>query len=261
MQKIHLGQVFLKDKNVIDKILTTADVQPDETVVEIGCGEGWFSLALAKACKNLFIFEVDSHWLSETKERLAGLDHVHFTLGDVLQTRFEGVPAPFRVVANIPYHISAKIIKLLIETRDRWTTADIMVQNEFAGKLIAPPGDKNYTSFTVYCNYYLDVQSLFKVSKQSFRPVPKVDSKMIRLTPRTQRFEVEESFFRIVNAAFWGRRKTLKNCLRQSPYLDLKPGFENVPFLAENPTIRGEVLSLDDFHQLYLQLLPFFAVQ
>ena len=128
-----------------------------------------------------------------------------------------------------------------------------MVQKEFASKLVAKPGDKDYTSLGVYCSFYFEIDYLFTISKNSFRPVPKIDSAMIRITPRkTLPFDVDEDvFFMIVNSAVWGRRKQLVTALKKSPFIDVPKDLKLLPFFKKHPRIRGEMLSLGDFYEVY----------
>ena len=254
-QSKRLGQVFLKDRNILDKILASAKLQPTDVVVEIGCGEGWLSAALAKTCATLYIFEIDPRFLAITKDRLSAYSHVVYCEGDVIKNTFLPISSPlFKVVANIPYQISAPITKLLINATTQLSVAVVMVQKEFAQKLIALPNTRLYTSFSLYCQYHLQIRLLFHVSKTCFRPIPKVDSSVIEIIPRTSKplpVEEEDVFFSMVRSAFWARRKTLFNCLKHSPYLTLDPLFGQDTDMAPFLTRRGETLGLSEFLCLY----------
>lgn len=255
--KKSLGQVFIKDKNIIDKIIQTAGIGPDDHVVEIGCGEGWLSRRLAEEAKSLTIIEIDPGYAEEARERLSDFDNVTFLIGDVLKLGFENVQAPtVKLVANIPYYISAKIVQLLVRDIHRLSDALIMVQKEFASKLIAPSGTKAYSSLAVYTQAHFDVSVPFHISKQSFRPVPKVDSSMLFLKPNIKLPDDvdRDLFFSMVQSAFWGRRKTLLSCLKNSPHLSLNGAADGLAFFADQSAIRGEMLTLDDFVSLYQEL-------
>ena len=148
----------------------------------------------------------------------------------------------------------------MIEKRQNIDEGIIMVQDEFAKKCMAKPGDKDYTSFTLYCRYYFDIAYNFKVSKNSFYPVPKVDSAIMTLKPRKKTlFTIDENlFFNMIRTSFWGRRKTLISCLSKGPYLKLAPKFKDCDFFKKHPKVRGETLSLQEFYQLYENIYPFF---
>ena len=254
-----LGQVFLKDKNMIHKLVYCAEIQPDDIVVEIGCGDGLFSEVLASKCKKLYIIEIDVEMLHRTQARLWACSNITYIHCDVLDGAFSEIPeSQVRVIANIPYYITTKIIKLLIENRDKITSSVLMVQKEYAKRLLAKPTSTWYGSLTLYVQYHLSVQWLSHVPKTCFRPIPEVDSSLIRLSPTPPPFTVDEDlFFKMVKSAFWGRRKTLINCLLKSPYLTLSPDCKQVPFFENRTALRGETLSLAEFYTLYVQLQPF----
>lgn len=259
-QKKSLSQVFLKDANILNKIVRESHIRADEDVVEVGCGEGGLSERIAPLCRHLDIIEIDEAFLEVTRTLLSGYSNVRFIHADVLRAGFDAVEAPvFKLLSNLPYHISAKFVQLMTGYYDRISEAVIMFHDAFADKLTAGAGAPGYTSLSVYAHFYWDIKVLFDVSRNCFRPVPKVDSAVVRFTPRqTPLFDVNtELFFAIVRSAFWVRRKTLRNSLEGSPFVTLAPEFRNVPFFEEFPLVRGEKLALPDFYRLYLELQPF----
>jgi len=234
-----------------DKIIRYAEINPEDTIIEVGCGEGDLSEKLAEHAKQLHIIELDPQWISSTQERCKHHDNISYTQEDILKNRFEHITeSSFRIIANIPYYLSAKFIKLIIEKRNKISSALIMVQDEFAKKLMAHPGEKDYTSLTVYNRFHCDTSYLFKVPKTCFRPEPKVDSAIIEITPKTSppiTINNEEFLFNIIRSAFWGRRKPLRSALLKSPYLNLTPHNLDIPELNPFSKVRGETLDLDDF--------------
>lgn len=254
-----LGQVFLHDKNILNKIIVSASIGPKDFVVEIGCGHGVMTEVLAQKAAHLTVVEIDESCILKTQETIGYHDHITYIHSDVLETKFSKVDADkFLVVANIPYYISAKILKLLIEERLRVTSAIIMVQKEFAKKLIAKPGDKDYTSLSVHVGFYFEVVELFGVSRTCFSPVPDVDSSVIQLSPKSQCLDVQEdAFFAMVRTGFWGRRKPLVSALAKGPYLKLDKTFKQCAFFLNHKDVRGEVLNLDQFYELYQELKPY----
>ena len=202
---------------------------------------------------------IDPECIDITKEKIDNLNNIEFIKGDVLKVGFpKDLQHKFQVVANIPYYISAKIIKLLISNRERLSKAYIMVQKEFAEKLLAKPGEKDYTSLSVFTSYYMSVTKEFLVSKHCFKPEPKVDSAVISLQPKKIENDIdEEIFFSIIQSAFWGRRKTLMTCLSKSPFITFDKSFKEIAFFQKEKQRRGETLSLDEFKFLYTQLKPF----
>jgi 16S rRNA (adenine1518-N6/adenine1519-N6)-dimethyltransferase len=115
----------------------------------------------------------------------------------------------------------------------------------------------DYTSLTVYTNFYYDITYEFKVKRTCFRPIPKVDSAIIKLTPKATLLDVdEELFFTIVRTAFWARRKTLLNTLLKGPYLECDPTIKEIDFFQKDSEIRGEVLGIEEYFELYNQIKP-----
>ncbi len=255
-----LGQVFLHDSNIIRKIIDAAKPSATEDVVEIGCGDGILTAALADRARHVTVFEIDPICIEKTKHHIGPRPNVTYILGDFLKTseRLAEWHTPFKVVANVPYYISTPIIKTLMAYQSRLSQAWIMVQKEYATKLISKPGSPLYTSFSVYTAAFWNVEVLFHVSKQSFYPVPKIDSSVICLTPKPPVVPRDsDAFFAMVQSGFWGRRKPLKSALSKSPFIKLAPQFKSIPYFESNPTIRAESLDLMEFILLYQQLEPY----
>ncbi len=255
------GQVFLKDNNIVKKIIQNSDISKKDIVVEVGCGQGILSQALAMKSSKLYVIEIDEACIKQTKENLKDVANIEFICGDILKTEFDKIPAKnIVIVSNLPYYISAKFLKLLIKNRKKISSATIMLQQEFAEKLTAKPSSKQYTSLTLFCRYFLDIEYLFKVSKNCFQPVPKINSAVIKIKPKIQlpfKLQHEDHFFAIIRSCFWSRRKCLINCLTKSPYINLDPEFKSIPILTRLANLRGETLDLEAYYSLYLQLIPF----
>ena len=253
-----LGQCFLTDKNILNKILTVADVQPQDNVLEIGCGEGMLSKPLSDVAAKLTIIELDPHWLAVTKVLLEDVKTVSFVQGDAIKLRWsDHISAPCRLIANIPYQISAKVIKQFIAERANFTDGLLMVQKEFGQKLFALPGDDLYTSLAVYSQFYLEAKQEFLVSRGCFTPSPKVDSMVVSIRPKKEVPDIDEDiFFNLVRSAFWGRRKPIRSALKKSPYIKQKVDWKSSSFLAAEGGRRGETFSQSEFLELYEDILP-----
>lgn len=254
-----LGQVFIKDNNILDKIVKVSGVTADDVVVEIGCGDGDLTERLVRLAKHVVVIEIDATCIQATKEKLGDIQNVTFIHQDVLAFDFSTLETRFKLVANIPYYISAKIMKALIRYRNGIDQATVMVQKEFCDKLVAKPGSKLYTSLSVYFSAFFDTTFQFDVSRNSFRPVPNVDSAVFISVPH-YRYDVDEDapLFDIVRSAFWGRRKPLRSALKKSPYLSLKKGFDSDEDIAQTLSLRGEVLTLDEYITLSQKIEPYF---
>ena len=243
-----LGQVFLIDHNILRKIIQTADIQPKDALLEVGCGKGILSEALANTGCPLSIVELDPKWFTFTQDKLASFDNVSMYAADILDVDPATLPhTPLKMVANIPYYLSAKLIKYLIAHRHHFRDCVLMVQDEFAQKLVALPGTKAYTSLTVHAQFYLKTRLAFRVKKSCFRPIPKVDSHVICVTPRSApAYDLdEELFFLFVRSVFWGRRKPVLSALTKSPYLKILAPLSDQAPLTPYHNIRGETLSLE----------------
>jgi len=263
-QRKSLGQVFLKRRDVVDKILAHAAVTNQTDVVEIGCGLGALTIPLAESARSLTIIESDSGFLAKTVGLIPDgfrgiIDAQH---GDFTKVRFDAVkPSRFTVVANLPYQISTDFVQAVISSRGRIERAIIMVQAEFADRIVASPGSKIYGSLSIFAQFYLNVRNLFLVPRTAFSPVPKVDSRVIEIVPREKPLHDvdQEAFFTLVRSAFWGRRKTLARCMRDSPFMKNAPfkikNPEDCEFFRNKPRVRGEELSIDDFVQLYKEIV------
>ncbi len=252
-----LGQVFLIDHNVIDKIMNVASLTKEDHVLEVGCGDGILTSSLSQSCQSLTVIEIDQHCIDQTKKAVTESTNIEFIHNDVLKTPFDTLSSKkLTIVANIPYYLSAKFIQHCVIYKDCLKNIIIMVQKEFAQKLIAETGAKEHTSLSLYTQFYFDVTYLFTVSKNSFKPIPKIDSAMIQLTPKeSPPFDVnEEVFFKLINTAFWGRRKQLSSAIKKSPFISYEGDVKTIQFLQQNPCVRGEKLSLADFYELYKQM-------
>jgi len=244
-----LGQVFLKDQNIIQRIIQSIE-DKEQPILEVGCGKGILTKELVKITKDLTVVELDEKWLSYTKQLVPNARFIH---QDILKLDPTTLPYPMKIVANIPYYLSAKFIKWIIQYSPVFPQNIIMVQKEFSEKLTAKANHPFYTPLSIYSQFHLVMEPLFNVSKHCFSPTPKVDSTVIRITPRKKPlFNVDEAFFfKIVRSTFWGKRKPIQSALKKSPYLEK-------PILAVPDSfgkLRGENLSIAEFYELYLSII------
>ncbi|MBT5855234.1 ribosomal RNA small subunit methyltransferase A [bacterium] len=254
-QNKRLGQVFLHDGNIIRKILGAASINSAEHLIEIGCGDGILTKELSNTGKPLTVIELDQHYLEKVQALVP--DTVSFIHQDALKVDFQALPPhPITMIANIPYQISSPLMERLIRDRSVIKECTLMVQNEFAKRICGQPKTKDYGSLSVYAQFYLDIEICFPVSRNCFYPVPKVDSAVIKLSPKAKPlYDVDETkFFSMVRSGFWGRRKPFLSCLKKSPYLDLPKGFSPGPFLQEHGHRRAETLTTEEFYMAYLEI-------
>lgn len=247
-----LGQNFLIDPNIVRKIVALAEVSQETHVLEIGPGRGILTEALCKAARQVTAVEIDPRLHAYLVERQAEFPNLTLVLDDALTYSFENLPTGTVVVANLPYYISTPLLFRLLEHRNRIPRMVLMLQNEVADRLVAKPGTSDYGVLSVMAQYAADITKAFRVSAQCFRPRPEVGSAIVLLRTeerRELRQEEEPKFAALVKAAFAHRRKTLVNSLRNEGY-DQKQVTDALVSLDLSPSIRAEVLGLDQFMQL-----------
>ena len=218
--KKHLGQHFLHDPAVIEKIAATIAPRPDDNIVEIGGGLGALTFPLLERVDDVHVIEIDERLadaLERDRPRTGGRLTVH--RGDALAFDFSSLSAQLgklRVVGNLPYNISTPLLFHLLAHRDAITDMYLMVQKEVARRIAAPPGNKDYGRLTIMLAAWLDTEVCFDVGPGAFSPPPRVWSTVLRLMPRVRaRFSIadERQFANFVRRAFSMRRKTLGRSL------------------------------------------------
>lgn len=240
------GQNFLVDRSVIGKIVAAIDPGAGDRLVEIGPGQGALTQALLERVRHLHAVEID-------RDLAAGL-HTRFTpeqlslhVGDALAFDFAALGTDLRVVGNLPYNISSPLLFRLTDYIDRIRDCHFMLQLEVVERMAAPAGDKTYGRLSVMLQYWYRIERLLRVAPGSFRPAPKVESAVVRMTPQRPLPVVARDygvFTRVVAAAFSHRRKTLRNALR-----DLAP--EGAYAAAGvDPALRPEMLEVAAFVRL-----------
>ena len=261
-----LGQNFLVDESIHDSIIEVSDLSKDDIVLEIGAGIGFLTEQLIPLVKHVYAVELDSNACTHL-EILSKLNS-NFTYknADVLQTNLKDLipeehlqPGKIKVVANIPYQITTKILVHLLgeigfpsENKEYISDIYILVQKEYAERLSAEPGIKNYSAVTLLANYYTVPEYLFTVEAQCFQPPPKVTSAFIKLALRDKpRVETDKpkQLRRFIKAIFANRRKVLSNSLKAAGYSQ-----EEIEYLNLDPKLRGETLSLEQINELVIKL-------
>lgn len=220
--KRSLGQNFLVDPNIQKKIVAALGAGSADEVLEIGPGRGALTRHLVGRVRRLVLVELDDHLASALTEEYAGRVDVTVVHADILETELDAIsdePTALHVVGNIPYNITTPIIFHLL-ARPRPRQIVLMVQEDVADRIVAPVGTKEYGALSVGVRTVADVERLFKVRRGAFRPVPGVDSCIIRirpLAPEPLSAHEEARLRRLVRAAFQWRRKQLRRILRDHP--------------------------------------------
>lgn len=216
---IHGGQHdqhFLVDEAILDRIVGSANIVPDDIVLEIGAGIGNLTERLLRQAGRVIAIESDPKLVAVLEDRFKGEEKLHLIHGDALKAEF---PLFDKVVANLPYSISSEITFKLF--RYDFKLGVLMYQYEFARRMIAKPGSDDYSRLTVNTTYFADVSVIMKVPKGAFSPPPQVESAVVKVCPRPTPFTVvnKEFFFKFVTAVFTKRRKKIKNAIIESNHI------------------------------------------
>ncbi|MCR5088441.1 MAG: 16S rRNA (adenine(1518)-N(6)/adenine(1519)-N(6))-dimethyltransferase RsmA [Oscillospiraceae bacterium] len=251
-----LGQNFLIDAGVPERIAESAGLNADCGVLEIGPGIGCLTVQLAGKAGKVLTVELDGALRPILEEILAEFPNAEVLYGDIMKQDLktlaeEKLPQRTKLVcANLPYNITTPVLTRLIQA-GCFERICIMIQKEVAERICAGPGNKDYGAFGLYVQWYYEPELLFSVSPHCFMPQPKVTSAVIRLTRREEPpFEVEqeEMLFRLIRAGFNQRRKTLVNAIHAAFPEKEKPELENLlQKLKIDPKIRAEMLNIGDF--------------
>lgn len=258
-----LGQCFLCDPNILEKIVRIAEVRETDTVVEIGSGIGVLTAMIARAARRVVAVEVDRLLVEVLQKELGDFENVEIVQTDVLQFDFSSVRTGLmqesgkeriKVIGNVPYNLSSQIVLRLLEYRDCLDRVVLMLQREVAERLAAPPGTKDYGPLSVYVALFTEPALENKVPSGCFYPRPDVDSRVIRLDVRKEplcRVDDMDFFRRLVRSAFSKRRKTLLNSLKTSQLPVTGDQISAaLSALAIDGVRRAETLSVHEFAAL-----------
>jgi 16S rRNA (adenine1518-N6/adenine1519-N6)-dimethyltransferase len=250
-----LGQIFLRDPLVVERILQSATLAPDDTALEIGPGRGILTAALAQRTHALYAIEIDTRYAHTLQQRFASATHVHIIEADARFYDYGLLPQPLVVVANLPYSMGMPILQRLLTFRQRLSRLVIMLQKEVATRLLALPNSSAYGVLSVFFQYYTHLTHNFDVSRHAFTPMPAVDSSVITLRPFSVLPWPECDagwLFRIVKTAFAHRRKTLRaNLLAAFPHTLTRTALADVfTHLALNEYARAQELPVPQFVKL-----------
>lgn len=253
--KHSLGQNFLKDKKVLINIIDSVDVKEDDLIIEVGPGQGALTKYLKLFHANLRCFEIDTRvkkYLDAFVDEKTKIIYEDFLNIDIKKQIQDINYNNLYVIANLPYYITTPIIEKIINSNVDVKAMVLMVQNEVADRLAAKPGSKDYGAITVYLNYYFDVQKLFVVNRNSFDPVPNVDSAVIKLAKEEDKHQVtKELFFSFVKDAFAMKRKNLRNNLKQYDLKLIEPILSKYNLTLQD---RAENVSLECFIDIVNEL-------
>ena len=218
--KKSLGQNFLKDNNVIEKIVSAINYEDNNLVIEIGPGSGAMTKELLKRVDFAILYEIDTRLEKILFKELSDYVNYELIFDDFLKRNIGNDLSKYNydnlyIVANLPYYITTPIINKIVSDKIPVKEMVIMIQKEVADRLSSKPGSRDYGQITVFLNYFFEIEKVLTVSKNCFVPKPKVDSAVIKMKRREQKELVkdEEFFEKIVKDSFRFKRKTIKNNL------------------------------------------------
>lgn len=251
----NLGQNFITDKNLLDKIVELSGVDENDVVVEIGTGAGTLTRAIAEKVKKVYSFEVDRALKPVLDETLSGLDNVEVIFKDVLKMKdkelLEIVGEKFKVVANIPYYITTALVMCFLEEGVHPSAITVMVQKEVANRFVAKPATEDYGAITMAISLYGDAKIVGQVDKSMFYPVPKVDSSIVRIDVYDKYAGVnKKNVNKAIKCAFMMRRKTLLNNLTAVYPVQKDEAAKILESLNIDLKARGETLTLDQIIEI-----------
>ena len=266
-----LGQNFLIDNNVVEKIVDGSNVSKDDLVIEIGPGLGTLTKVLLEKANKVICIELDKKMINILFDRFKLYNNFELLHNDILKVDLNSIIKKekensniknVKVVANLPYYITTPIIMKLLEDELDLTSITVMVQKEVADRLIEIPGGKNTGAITYSVFYYASSESILEVPKNAFIPEPEVISKVIKLEIRKQPpvdVKSKKIMFKIIKSSFMQRRKTLLNALTNTKvFLNKEDGIKILNKLNLPIDIRAEKLTLQDFANITNEFIDTF---
>lgn len=254
-----LGQNFLIDDNVIDRILDGARLSKGDKIIEVGPGIGTLTREMGRVADKVVAIEIDKTLIPILKDTLDEFENIEVINQDILKVNVEDLVkeklngGPVKLVANLPYYITTPIVMKFLEEDIPVTDIVVMVQKEVADRMNANSGTKDYGALSVAVQYYCDTEIVAKAPRHMFIPQPNVDSTVIGLHVREERkynVDSEDIFFKTVKASFGQRRKTLLNALGTLGFLNKDEIREVLNEANIDEKRRGETLSIEEFANL-----------
>lgn len=247
------GQNFIVDENIINAIISKANIDNKTLVIEIGPGAGALTYKLGSKAKNVLCYEIDETLKEILSENLSSYSNIEIKYEDFLLANISDDIKKYdceniAVIANLPYYITTPILVKIIESAIPVDKIIIMVQKEVGDRFRALPGTKDYNSLTIYLNYYFEIKKVLDISRNVFLPKPNVDSIVVEFNKKKQVYlKNEKVFFDLVKDSFQQKRKTIKNNLKN---YDLKKIEEILKKYGYNLNVRAEQLNIEIFVEI-----------
>lgn len=260
----HLGQNFLVDDNIKQKIIDALELGVSDHLLEIGPGYGALTCVAAQKCEHITAVERDPKLVAVLKEELGDFENVDIVHSDILKFDIDALPAKdkYKVLGNLPYYITSKIIFQLIDSRAKISSAVLTMQKEVAERIAAGPGSKVYGRLTVGIRLFCEVEHLFDISAACFYPAPDVKSSVLRFTFRDDIIKNSELVMKVIKALFSQRRKSIANNLKsiEGVKISKQDSAAIISNAGLDPKSRAEDLAVDSFVRLSEELGSFLRV-
>jgi len=257
------GQHFLVDRNILNKVVRTAQVGKEDVVLEIGPGLGEMTLVLARQAKRVIAVEIDPKLAAILRKKVTGYSNVEVVREDILKADFNSFHDqeghPIKVVANLPYQISTPLLFRFIESREIFATLTLMLQKEVAERMAAPPGGKEYGPLSIFVQLVSNLSVRFFVKPSAFFPPPNVESAVVQMVWREKPLVdlTDENWFKkVVKGCLGYRRKTLLNALKHSGLSFPQGVEERAEKIGIDLQRRPETLTIQEFGRLAEALRP-----
>lgn len=246
-----LGQNFLIDKNILEKILAAGEIKNSDSILEIGPGLGFLTSALAQRAGRILAVEKDKNFVEILKKEFKDAKNVEIIQGDILQLFDQTIKQlnDYKIIANIPYYLTSRLIKNLLETKNRPQKIVLTIQKEVAQRICAAPPKMSLLALSV--QFYAEPKIISYVSKKSFWPPPKIDSAILKITPFKENRKIPaEKFFKLIHAGFSAPRKQIFGNLKKKLEIPTNKILEALKDSGIEPNQRAESLSMEDWFQL-----------
>ncbi len=247
-----LGQNFLTDENIARQIIESANLSSSDNILEIGPGKGILTKHLAVSNAHVLAIEIDQRLIASLQKSFKNIAVIE---GDILKINMpklieENNFQKYKVVANLPYYITSKILRLFLETIYPPQEMILMVQKEVGERIVALDGKESILSISI--KFYAEPEILFEVGKENFEPAPAVDSVVIRIKRKGNIPKADiQKFFSLVRAGFSAKRKMLANNLSTSFQIPKENISKTLKKIGLEPTVRAEKLKVEDWVNIY----------
>jgi len=230
------GQNFLVDSNVINKIISSIDMKPDDSILEIGPGKGAITTLLAEKVRKVTAIEIDTNLCKSLEDK--NISNLEIINNDILKTDLSKIDSNI-IFGNLPYYITTPILFKIFKSTLNWKYIYITMQKEVGERITGKPNTKSYGRLTIMCQIFSNAKILFNISPQVFRPIPKVESSFLEFSRNTN-FQINNylRFEEIIRKIFNQRRKKIKNCISPDMNLNLSENLELLDKRPEQITIQ-----------------------